>query len=80
VVEEARTAETTPVENQLRAVINKHPDRFRLDRAIPVESNDAALDGKQIMVFRNLSRNSDPERHLNLNLLILRRSVQTDVP
>lgn len=80
VVEEAQTADTLPVENQLRAIINNRPDRFLLDKAIAVESNDATLDGKQIRVFRNLLRNSDPERRLDVNLLILRRSVQTDVP
>ncbi|MBC7931468.1 MAG: glycosyltransferase family 39 protein [Rubrivivax sp.] len=80
VVEEAQTPETQPVENQLRAIINNRPDRFQLDKAVTIESNDLALNGKQIRVFRNLLRNSNPERRLDVNLLILRRSVQTDVP
>lgn len=80
VAEEAQMADSLPVENQLRAVLNNRPDRFQLDKAITIESNDAALNGKQIRVFRNLLRNSDPQRRLDVNLLMLRRSVQTDVP
>lgn len=80
VVEEAQTADTLPVENQLRTVLNNNPARFRLDKISTIESNDPTLNGTQIRVFKNLLRNRDPERHLNLNLLMLRRSIQTDVP
>ncbi len=80
VAEQAQPADALPVENQVRDVLNHRTDRFQVEQVINIESNDPTLGGKQIKVFRNLQRNRDPERRLDVNLLMLQRNVQTVVP
>lgn len=80
VLEEAPPATQLPVETRLRAVVNGHPERFRLERDIAVETNDLAFAGTRLKVFKNLLRNDDPERRLSVEVLMLRRSVEADVP
>ncbi|MGA9994454.1 MAG: glycosyltransferase family 39 protein [Pyrinomonadaceae bacterium] len=79
-IEETQGAETIPAENHVREVINNHPERFRLEKTFPIESTDTGFFSGQIKVFRNIFRNTNPDRHLNLEILMLRRSLQTDVP
>jgi hypothetical protein len=67
-------------EERLRAVIRNHPERFKLEKEIAVESNDPEYRGMQLQVFRNILRNEQPERRLELEILMLRRSLQADVP
>ena len=79
-IEEAQNTETIPAEDHVREVINNHPERFRLEKAIPIESTDTGFFSGQIKVYRNVFRNNNPDHHLNLEILMLRRSLQTDVP
>ncbi len=77
-----------PIEEQLRAaseehirtIINNHPERFQLEKVIAVNSNDPGFRGMQLKLFRNTLRNEHPERRLDVEILMLRRSVQTIVP
>ncbi|HVF55351.1 MAG TPA: glycosyltransferase family 39 protein [Pyrinomonadaceae bacterium] len=80
VMQDAQTANTVPAENHVRAVINNHPERFRLEKIVPVETDDPAFRGMQLKVFRNILRNDNPERQLDIEVLMLRRSVQAVVP
>jgi len=67
-------------EEQIRTVINNHLERFQLEKVIAVNSNDPGFRGMQLKLFRNTLRNEHPERHLDVEILMLRRSVQTTVP
>lgn len=80
VVEEMEAANTLPVENQVRVMLDSRADRFRVEKVISIESNDSTLGGKQLKIFRNLLRNNDPQRRLSVELLMLQRSFQTVVP
>lgn len=79
-IDETQTAETTFAENHVRDVINNHPERFHLEKIVPIESTDPGFPSGQIKIFRNIFRNNNPEHHLNLEILMLRRSLETDVP
>ncbi|HEV7860088.1 MAG TPA: glycosyltransferase family 39 protein [Pyrinomonadaceae bacterium] len=80
VIEEGPTTGTVKIENRVRALLINHPEQFRLERVIAVESNNSLYQEMQLKVFRNLLRNNNPERHLDIELLMLRRSIQTDAP
>lgn len=67
-------------ENQVRAVINSHPERFNLEKSSAVHSNMPEFQGMMLKIFRNTYRNKSPERRLDLDILTLRRSFQTMVP
>jgi hypothetical protein len=67
-------------EQQVKTIIGNHPERFRLEKTISVESNEPGYQGMQLKVFRNILRNENPERRLEVDLLMLRRSVETTVP
>lgn len=67
-------------EEQVRSVVTNHPDRFRLEKEFAVETNDTQFIGRRLALFRNTLRNPEPERHLELNILMLRRSLDTVVP
>lgn len=67
-------------EEQVRAVLINHPERFKLEREIAVDSNDPDYAGMRLLVFRNIFRNEKPERNLSLEILMLRDSLQTTVP
>lgn len=67
-------------EERVRAVLTNHPERFKLEKEIAIESNDPEYSGMRLQVFRNIFRNENPERRLEMEILMLRRSLQTDVP
>lgn len=67
-------------EERVRTVLRNHPERFKLEREIAIDSNDPEYRGMRLQVFRNILRNEQPERRLEMEILMLRRSLQTDVP
>lgn len=67
-------------EEHVRAVLKNHPERFLLEKEIAIESNDPEYSGMRLQVFRNIFRNERPERRLEMEILMLRQSLQTDVP
>lgn len=66
-------------EKQVRAVVENHPERFRVEKIVAVNSNEPGYRGATLKVFRNILRNENPERHLELELQMLRRSIGTEV-
>ncbi len=80
IVAEAKQAEQVPAEDQVRQVVVNHPERFNLEETVTLDSNEPDYHGAQIKVFRNIFRNPQPERRINVDLLMLRRSFQTIVP
>jgi Dolichyl-phosphate-mannose-protein mannosyltransferase len=67
-------------EERVRTVLKNHPERFLLEKEIVIESNDPEYSGMRLQIFRNMLRNERPERRLELEILMLRQSLQTDVP
>jgi hypothetical protein len=67
-------------ENDVRTAIANHPERFSLEKVVAVASNEPIYRGMKLKVFRNTLRNENPERRLDVEILMLRRSLQTDVP
>lgn len=67
-------------EEQVKTIIRNHPERFRLEKTVAVDSNEPGYQGMELQVFRNILRNEKPERRLEVDLLMLRRSVETTVP
>ncbi len=67
-------------EEQVRAVVRNHPERFKLEKEIAVESNHPDYTGMRLQLFRNVYRNEQPEHKLDLPILMLRQSLQTTVP
>lgn len=88
VVEEGKDAMIVPeeerisaaMEQQVRSVVRSNPERFRLERIIQVEGNADVKRGTQLHIFHNIFRNQNPERHLEIDLLILRRAIEAQVP
>lgn len=66
-------------EARVRAILESHPERFRLEKEIAVETNDPDHRGMRLQVFRNILRNDDPERSLEIDIRMLRQSIQTEV-
>ena len=79
VVEEPRVP-SMPMAERLRAVLRDYPDRFRLEGVIPVQSNVIDFRGMKLMVYRNMIRNEHPDHHLKVEMLMLRRTIETIVP
>jgi hypothetical protein len=67
-------------QEQTRVTIRNHPERFKLEKEIAVDSNDPQYSGTRIQIFRNTLRNEKPKRKFELQILMLRQSLQTDVP
>jgi hypothetical protein len=68
-------------EQQVRAVIGNHPERFTLEKVIAVNSNNSQFQvAATLKVFRNTLRNENPERRLDMQILMLRQTLQTVVP
>lgn len=80
VVEEPPGRAWIEAEDRLRAVIENHPERFRLESEVRLDSNAADFAHTKLKIYRNTFRNPDPERTVGAELLMLRRTFQTVVP
>jgi hypothetical protein len=69
----------TTQEEQARTIVRSNPDRFRLEKEIAVDSNDFQVQGARLEIYRNVFRNPEPEHHLELEILMLRQSLETDL-
>ena len=66
-------------ERRIREVIAAHPERFRLEKEVSVDSNFNGFFGMKLKIYRNLQRNPQPSRNLQMENLMLRESFQTEV-
>jgi hypothetical protein len=66
-------------EQRIREVLAAHPERFRLEKELFVDSNFTGFSGMKLKIYRNLQRNPNPTRNLQLENLMLRDSFQTEV-
>ncbi len=67
------------VEGRIREIIAAHPERFRLEKEIAVDSNFQGFRGMKLRIYRNLQRNPQPDKNLQFENLNLRGTLQTNV-
>jgi hypothetical protein len=70
----------TEASGRLRALVRGRPDRFQLERSIALDTNEPELQGVALEIYRNLVRNPNPEKNLNVPMLALKRTLGTIVP
>jgi hypothetical protein len=80
VVEQPQVCFHMPMADALREVLRDHPERFRLEKTIPLETNYNHFQGVRLEVYRNLVRNPDRDINLEIDMLGLRHTIQTNVP
>jgi hypothetical protein len=80
VVEQPQIYYDLPAAEALRQTLRDHGERFRLEKVIPIESNVPTYAGKQLYVYRNLERNPHRDRSLEVEMLGLGTSIQTQMP
>jgi uncharacterized membrane protein (UPF0136 family) len=66
-----------PGSRLLRQTLAAHPERFRLERTIPLDSNLALYRGKHLLVYRNLLRNPHRVETIEVKMLGLGRSLKS---
>ena len=79
VVEEPETFGRIEAAERFRALLARHPERFRLETTIPVETNDKGFGNLELKIYRNLIRNPKPSAELEVEMLALRRTIRTNL-
>jgi hypothetical protein len=64
-----------PAADRFRELLQKHPERFRLERRIVFDSNHDAFKHFGLLIYRKLDRNPTPQTMDSLPVLGLGRSV-----
>lgn len=80
VVEEPRAFSRIPAADRLRKALDSHPERFSLAAVIPVQSNDPAIRGVTLKVYKVALRNPHPENRIEIEMLYLGRTIQAVTP
>jgi len=80
VVEDPQVHFHLPVAARLRAVLRDNPNRFELEKELPVQSNLRIFAGVRLLIYRNRHRNPQRTDHLELNMFGLRRRIGTEIP
>jgi Dolichyl-phosphate-mannose-protein mannosyltransferase len=79
-IEEPRVGPTLPMADFFRSVIHEHPERFRLEASIPIETNQPTFARVKLNIYRNLLRNPASDHQVNIDMLWLRRRLQASAP
>ena len=79
-IEEPRIGPPLAMADFLRSVIHEHPERFRLEATIPIETNQPTFAGVKLNIYRNLLRNPASDHQVNIDMLWLRRRLQASAP
>jgi hypothetical protein len=64
----------------LARLVQRHPERFRLEREFPIATNNPQYAGGKILAYRNLAPNPAALQSLELHIRMLRQSVQGRLP
>jgi hypothetical protein len=80
VVEDPQVHFNLPMAARLRAVLRDNPDRFVLEKEVPVQSNLRIFGGVRLRIYRNQLRNPYPTERLELNMFGLQRLIGTELP
>ena len=79
VVEEPQLYYELPGATLLRKVLHDHPERFRLEKTIPIRSNHFRFAGARLEIWRNLIRNPEREENVQVEMLSIGRSLGTEM-
>lgn len=63
----------------LRQTLHDHPERFRLEKTVPIRSNHIRFAGARLEIWRNLVRNPNRSENLQIEMLGLGRPLRTDM-
>ena len=79
VVEEPQLYFDLPGARLLRETLRDHPERFRLEKTIPIRSNHFRFAGARLEIWRNTIRNPERSEFLELEMLSIGRSLGGDL-
>ena len=68
----------TPAGERLRGILRTEGDRFKLEKVIPIQTNQAEFKGSQLAIYRNLIRNPGADSLIEFSLPALRPSRHRD--
>ena len=80
VIEDPRIGPPLAMADFLRSVIRDHPERFRLEATIPIDTNRPEFANATLKIYRNLLRNPASDHQVDIDMLWLRRRLQVSVP
>ena len=66
----------TPAGARLRRILRTEGDRFKLERTIPIQTNQAEFQGSQLVIYRNLTRSPGADTLIEFTLPALRDQHQ----
>ena len=75
VVESPQVGDYLPMAERLRTVLATHPERYVLEKQVPVESNHPLFRQTTLLIYRSVVRNPWPRTTLELEMLTLGRRV-----
>ncbi len=78
VVESPYLYRQNPTADRLRQLLATHPERFRLERSIPLRSNHPFFQKTHLLVYRNLLRNPEPQRSIEIEVRMLGERIGGD--
>ncbi|MCE9533609.1 MAG: glycosyltransferase family 39 protein [Planctomycetes bacterium] len=79
VVEEPQLYFELPVATLLRQVLRAHPERFTLEKSIPIRSNHFRFANARLEIWRNHVRNPNRVEKLEIEMLTIGRSLGTEI-
>lgn len=79
VLEEPQLYFELPAATMLRQVIRTHPERFRLDASFPIRSDHFRFANARLQVWRNLIRNPNREKRIEIDMLNLKKSLGAEM-
>ncbi|HLQ67216.1 MAG TPA: glycosyltransferase family 39 protein [Candidatus Limnocylindrales bacterium] len=80
VVEDPPIYFRTPAGDRLRNLLRDHPRRFHAVAEFPLQTNLPQVRGAMLRVYRNLVRNPNPDIRIRLEVDLLQRPLETDLP
>jgi hypothetical protein len=79
IVEEPQIFFDLPGARLLRQVLHDHPERFKLEKVIPIRSNQPRFFGHRLEIWRNLVRNPERAQNLEIEMLTIGKSLGADM-
>lgn len=79
IVEEPQIFFNLEAAELVRKALRGHPERFRMEKIIPIESNLKRFEGAKLVIYRNVYRNPNPDKEAWLPVLGLRQDLQAPI-
>jgi hypothetical protein len=69
-----------PMPDAVRAVLQQHTERFRLETVIPLDSNYPSFRDVKLEVYRNLQRAEHPGGRIEIDVMGMQRTIEATLP